>query len=396
MNTFRSIDELVNMLGRDKLLLKEMFAKRKTNSFRYDYAVEMADGKEERVQSLIDFGVIRDTGDCLELEDVYLKFFEAILGVNEEINTSYINECLEHIQENIDYYLKETHEGRKNRYKNEVRQNLRTTGEKIMRNVLDLKRNMEHTYKNEPNYQIKKSKLERLGEKQQNISLLIRKCEDLIEQDVFFRVAMDTDLRKVINEVKILLNDSSHSLIEIHRQIIHYLNLIDYQNLIFEKVKKLKYLKEQFILKEFTDIEQILSGPTPVYADPQPRYVIKLSLENLRTSNEALDSIRKLAKRRGRTAEVQQELASPIAPEYLGETAETDQALNLQTVFEQFAHTDESLFSFILNYPYENAMEFNDKLSVFCQMASQFADHLRFTDETQQYNYIEFPLIYAS
>ena len=36
MSTFRSIEELVKSLDREKELLKEMFAKRKSLSFRYD------------------------------------------------------------------------------------------------------------------------------------------------------------------------------------------------------------------------------------------------------------------------------------------------------------------------------------------------------------------------
>ena len=395
MNNFRSIDELVKMFDRDKMLLKEMIAKRKSNSFKYDYAIELTDGRIERVRSLLDFGVIREAGENLELEDVYLKFFEAVLGVNEEINTSYINECLQHIQENIEYYLKEDHEGRKSRYKNEVRQNLRTIGLTTVRNVLDLKRNMDHTYKNEPNYQIKKAKLERLSEKQQNISLLISKCEDLIEEDVFFRVAMDIDLRKAVSEVKLLLNDASHSLIEIHRQIIHFLNLIDYQNLIFEKVKKLKYLKEQFILKEYTDIEQVISGHTPVYTDPQPRYSIKLSLDNLRNSSDALEILRKLAKRRNQGNQMLQDLAAPIEQDYLDKQSETDNTLNLQVLFDDFSTTEESLFAFVMSYAYDRPMSLGDKLSIFCQMASQFADQLRFTDQTQCTGEMEYPLIYA-
>ena len=48
MSTFRSIEELVKSLDREKELLKEMFAKRKSLSFRYDYALEMTEYKEER------------------------------------------------------------------------------------------------------------------------------------------------------------------------------------------------------------------------------------------------------------------------------------------------------------------------------------------------------------
>ena len=53
MSTFRSIEELVKSLDREKELLKEMFAKRKSLSFRYDYALEMTEYKEERIRYLI-------------------------------------------------------------------------------------------------------------------------------------------------------------------------------------------------------------------------------------------------------------------------------------------------------------------------------------------------------
>ena len=49
MSTFRSIEELVKSLDREKELLKEMFAKRKSLSFRYDFALEMTEYKEERI-----------------------------------------------------------------------------------------------------------------------------------------------------------------------------------------------------------------------------------------------------------------------------------------------------------------------------------------------------------
>ena len=226
MSTFRSIEELVKSLDREKELLKEMFAKRKSLSFRYDYALEMTEYKEERIRYLIDYGVIRDTGDFLEMEDIYLKFFEDVLEVNEEINVSFVQDYLTRLNENIDYYLKENNEQRKYNYQREVKRCLKNIALTTVRNVMDLKRNMDNTYKNEPNYKIKKTKLVRLDEKRNNIALLIRKSEELIDygQPVFFRVAMDVQMRNVVSDVKLQLNDSYHNLIEIQKQIIPYIS----------------------------------------------------------------------------------------------------------------------------------------------------------------------------
>ena len=121
MSTFRSIEELVKSLDREKELLKEMFAKRKSLSFRYDYALEMTEYKEERIRYLIDYGVIRDTGDFLEMEAIYLTFFAAVLVVNEELNVPFVQDYMTRLNANIDYYLKENNEQRKYNYQREVK-----------------------------------------------------------------------------------------------------------------------------------------------------------------------------------------------------------------------------------------------------------------------------------
>ena len=65
---FRTIEELVKMLDREKLLFRDMFEKRKSLSYRMDFAMEIVDYKKERIQYLIDHGVIHENGDFLEME----------------------------------------------------------------------------------------------------------------------------------------------------------------------------------------------------------------------------------------------------------------------------------------------------------------------------------------
>ena len=403
MSTFRSIDELVKSLDREKELLKEMFAKRKSLSFRYEYALEMTEYKEERIRYLIDYGILRDTGDFLEMEDIYLKFFEDVLEVNEEINVSYMHDYLSRLNENIDYWLKENNEKRRYNYYREVQRCLKNIALTTVRNVLDLKRNMDNTYKNEPNYQIKKAKLERLSEKLNNISLLITECEALIDnkQQVFFRSAMDVQMRNTVSDVKLQLNDSYHNLLEIHRQIVHYLNMIDYQSRILEKVRKLKYLKDQFLLEESTDIRKVLSKTNPVWIEPQTNYRIKLSLENLRTSDEAMQAIRKLASKHKEKKVRLSNVAAAIPEQFLSDDTERLDAVDLQEVYNAFCASGEQLFRFIMNsngsekFGVGAIQEATDeeRLVYFCQLVSQYADELNITDKYERWGDIEYPVI---
>ncbi|MGN0209229.1 MAG: hypothetical protein ACI397_07235, partial [Paludibacteraceae bacterium] len=80
------MDDLVKCLNREKELLRAVFGDRKTHVFSTEMAMELVDYRKERILYLIDNGVIHESGNFVELEDVYLKFFEDVLDVNEEIN----------------------------------------------------------------------------------------------------------------------------------------------------------------------------------------------------------------------------------------------------------------------------------------------------------------------
>ena len=397
MSTFRSIDELLKSLDREKELLKEMFAKRRSVSLRYDYALELTDYKEERIRYLIDYGILRDSGDFVEMEDLYLKFFEDVLEVNEEINVSYMSDYLNRIKENIEYWLKESNEKRRSRYHHEVQRLLKNIALTTVRNVIDLKRNMDNTYKNEPNYQIKKAKLERLSEKLTNISTFITECERTIESDeqTFFTVAMDVGMRNTVSDVKLQLNDSYHNLFEIHRQIVHYLNMIDYQSRITQKVRKLKYLKDQFLLEESTDIRKVMSGRNPVWIEPQSSYRVKLSIDTLRTSDEALEAILKIRSRhKERAVRLSNRAPSAIPEEYMRDSCAAIDTIDLREVYNSFSSSGTQLFTYLMNRAWSKETTEDERMVYFCQLVSEYAEELNITDRYERWGDVSYPVVY--
>ena len=151
MNTFSNIKELLKTLSREQALLSEMFEKRKTFSYKLDYALELVDQDEGRIKYLVEHGVIRENGNWLELDDQFLQFFEQVLEVNEEINISLIDSHIQYLKDQINYYLKENNEHRKYNYLRAIKSSLRKMGIITLRNIVDLKRNIDNTFKNEPN-----------------------------------------------------------------------------------------------------------------------------------------------------------------------------------------------------------------------------------------------------
>jgi len=117
---FRSIEELTKMLSREQRLLSEMFEKRKLMKFPLGLAIDLVGGNEQRLRKLVDYGVLVESGNAVEIESDYLNFFEEVLNVNEEISVLSVQECINTLKENIGYFLQETNPNRKAGYQDSV------------------------------------------------------------------------------------------------------------------------------------------------------------------------------------------------------------------------------------------------------------------------------------
>ncbi len=395
MNTFRNIDDLIRCLEREKKLLHELFIKRDALSFRYDYALEITDYKAERIRYLIENEVIRESGDYLEMEDIYVQFFEEVLQINEEINISSVNDYISHLKDNITYWVSSSTEKDKIKYYNEVRRALKRIALTTEKNVIDLKRNIDRTYKNEPDYKIKKKKLENLDMKRMGISSLIDNAERVIDtEETFFTVAMDNQLKSLVNDVKLQMNDSYHNLIEIERQIINYLNLIERQSLILEKARRLKYLRDQLILEDKTNISSVASSLNPVMFEPEIRTLNRrLSLEKMQDDDDLLDIILKVRKELKTRTSLRCRLAEEIPDSYFADESRVSDSVNLKTIFNAFSAAGHNLFKFVYDYEYHNNVADNDKVIYFCQIASLFSQNLEFTGTYETLGDIEYPIV---
>lgn len=394
---FHSLEELIRALDRERKLLYALFQDRKRLSFRYNLAKELATKKDESLEFLRRFGIIHENGDFVELEDVYLKFFEEVLEVNEEINVASVKESIGSLNAAIDYYQSEKNATRKWGYLKDVKRILRNIALTTLRNVIDLKRNIDNTYKNEPTFVVKKKKLVHLDEKRKDIAALINECEKVIDekQATFFLVAMDVELKDTVTDVKLQLKEVYHNLLELDRQIINYLNLIEYQNRLFEKVQKLKYLRDQMLLETNTDIKAKMDARNPVWMEPRPRYTLKVSLSMLRTTDTGLKILQDVAKGKSNDRLRKGNLAEPLTKEELTEQQKVLQTVDVREVKMAFMASGDNLFHFVMNYSgYRKQMADEEKLVLFCQIAAQYHDELVISEEYGRHGNIEFPFIY--
>ena len=397
MNTFNDIKELISALKREEKLISEMFSKRKSIDYKYSDAVALVDYDENRIDYLIQRSVLRENGGLLELDDQFLEFFEQILDVNEEVNLSYIDENIKNIRENIDYFLNENNENKKYIYLRFIKKTFRKMGIITLRSVVDLRRNIENTFKNEANYKNKQLKLENLDMKRKVIENLINHTLKLINEDeiTFFNRALDEELNRIIIELKHQLGECSHNLIEIEKQIIDYLNQIKHQGQFLEKLRKLKHLKDHFTIEAETDIKQIIASKNQVIFETRITEPLNLSLDFLRESEKAFEAIKKVAKNHKNRKQYKPILADRISDDYLESTIENEIMINLEEIRNKFVATSDNLFNFILHYDFLKEVDFEERVTLFCQIISQYEQELVIEDDFKKTNGIEYAIVYS-
>ena len=396
LSHFRTIEELTRMLDREKTLFRDMFERRKSLAYRTEFALEVVDYKRERIQYLIDHGVIHENGDFLEMEDVYVQFFEDVLDMNEEISVSSVKEYIGTLKENINYYLEETNEHRRTQYQGNVRKILRKIGLRTLKNIIDLKRNVDTAYKQEPNYKIKKARLANLDEKRKGIKVLIEECEKMMDGEVvFFRMATDPEMQRTCMDVRNDFTEADHNLLEIEHQIIDYINQIEQQSLLFKKIRKLKYLEDQLTWREDTNVVSVLNGNNALWMEKRPYYHIFLSLDMLRSNEEAYKIIRRIAGK-NIVSRLTRTEAQPIDNIFFEESTEEVIAVNTTELWNAFKAQGNHLFAFIKDYPYKQQRTLSDHVVLYCQMATLHSDELRITDDYEKFENIEYALIYAN
>lgn len=395
MATFRSIKELTRALQQGAKLLSNMFLQRKTIAVKYDDALETLDGDENKLKLLITYGVIVQTGDSLELDDAYQRFFEDVLAVNEDINISSVKMYIDKLNLGINSYLAAENNTRREGFLREIRHTFKSIDNATCRNVIDLKRNIDDTYKQEPNFKIKELRLKDFDEKARLIGELIHQTERVMyEQTIFFSTAADYGLKQAVSEVREGLRESAHGLIAVTAQIIDYLNRIEYQSRLVKRVRQLKYLRDQFMIEQATNVKELMAQTDVVWMERQPKYITRVSLDFLRNEDIALDILDNIRRRLSKKANISSRLAEKIDANYLEEQTETTRAFNHQELLNGFLAQSSDLFYYVWNYSFSDSLDKELRLVLFLQMASQYPEQMRYTDEIKTIDNIDYPIIY--
>ena len=397
MNAFNDIDSLLRVISREKDILRFLFVSRKAPSLRTEQALEhflSQDGR--RLAYLLEHGVIREADGLLVLEDTYLRFFEEVLEVNEEINVLSVKQHIDALNENIELWLTVSSDARRQRSMGEILRILRSIALSTHRNIIDLKRAIDSTYKNERDYALKRKRLEILDRKRADIALLIKEAEKLFDerQRVFFGPSMDAHLKETVAMVKDALTEAYHGLLELDRQIIVYLNRIEAEQRLVEKIRRIKYLKDQLVWESGTDVIWALQTHRPAFLEKRPWYNCLPSLESLTNSSDGIAALKEAHVALQNPTARRKTDPEPLTQDELSRGAVVKDIVNTFLIRSAFLGGSQDLMSFLSGYIFTEPLSEVDRLTLFCRLAAEFYEDFRMSEEYREAGGFLYPLIY--
>lgn len=396
MKVFTNLNELIKRLYAERKLLHALFQARLRFDFSYEEAMELVDD-EKNLRLLIDYGVIRQEGDLIELEETYQHFFEDVLRLNEDITSSTVEENLQALKDNIDFYLKErNHPEAQGKYVRRIMRSLRNISTQASTKTIELKRVINDTFRQERNYEIKRSKLETNLATLESISSLIRQTERLLDEKRETLEVLTTDDRitRLILDVKIQFKDVFHSLIELERTIRDYLNQIDAHNRMVKHLRKLKYLKDQLTWERTTNVREVLDRCNHQVLETQSYYSTKISFSFLRNSDDAIDLIDQARKSISRLRSLKNTPAIPLTENDLKAECIVEDFVDTDSIANAFFASSQDLYTFAMNYPYTQPQPRERKVEYYLEIVQNHYNKLLITGDWRQDGNVEYPLIY--
>ncbi|GEM_PF-3290051 len=396
MFVFNSIKELIETLYKERELIDFLFNKRE-KSISYENLLNYLDDNQEKIQNLLEKSILNQTGNSIELDSRIKDFFENFADTAKEINIEYTDYLIKSLNEKLFLFEEEKRQTKKDEYAHKIKSTIREIAKNIIRNINIIRNSIEDVYATEKNFKIKLFLLNNFDSKRIALDKLIDEIEHLQRENqqwqFYIKTGADDELFKSIIILRHTINISRRNLIDIQQKIMEYLNQIKVQSQLNEKIQKIKALKDKLLLKEMTNFEEIIKNDSSFVFQPTQTFFTKLSIPFLQNETN-LPILLKVSNKHLKKKRIKgEELTDEIEEQFLSISEKQRYTINLERFKQNFVSTGGNLIDFILDYDFENQLEFKDKITLFCKVATTFNTDFIFTDEYQEYENIEFAVI---
>ena len=394
MFAFSSIKDLISTLYKEREIIDFLFSKRK-NSVKYDNLLEFVNFEEEKLTSLIEKNILVQFGSTVDLNQDILDFLEKFTDSIEEINYEYTGGLIRILKENIQNWELEKRPNRQNEYLLKIKRNIGNVGKDVLRNVTTLRGSVEDVFATEKVFSIKKNKLQEYDNKRKNLDELLEQIDAFFREstwEYFIKLVQDDELNQIILKLDRDIIIARQNLIDITQKILDFINRIRQDTKIFKHIQKIKLLKDQLLLAEKSNFTEVISKDNSLQFQNEIRFSTPLSLDYIQ-SEDAYNILLRISYKLKKSINIDEKSSRIIRNEFLNGKDKNHYVVDTNKLKESFLSRGGDLFDFINNYNFEKELSFEEKVTLFCRLASQFRDDFSISDTYSKIENIEYALI---
>lgn len=332
------------------------------------------DMTDDKLDKLVQYEIIHENNQIIGLDDRIVTFIEEFLEIGE-VTTSFINDNIQSLNENLKYYRIDSNP----KFLRNIKRSLKKISSTTSREVMKLHKNIDDTYKNQDNYQIKLEELEKYKTKRDDIINLIKESEQIIaEAQGFFNTIVDAELNSIVLDIRYVLVRNRDYLNEIQSQIIDYIHRIQYQAAIYKKVQRLKELKDYEELKYKTNFIDVVADTKVLMFQRRNPLKSKVSIDFLHT-DKGYAITQKIASRLHLLRSNHRKPAGRMADGFDQLHQEESASLNIDGLMKKFLASDTDLFQFVMDYKFPKKvgkLSTKKRISLFVGISIDYDDQL--------------------
>ncbi len=381
-----NVNDILSQLYHQRGVVEFLFANR--DNITVNELLNREDISAEQYQKLKSLDLVYEYENIVSLNDAVVAMFEDFMEIGE-VTPGFINDYINELNRHIRFYQ----EAREMRFLRSIKKYLKRINATLTREIIKLQKNVDDTYKNESNYRIKLQKLEDYREKRDTIIEFIKKTTDVVEETrSLFALTNDSELYGIVSALKVSLIENLDYLIEIQTDITDFINKIQFQIDVYKKAQRLKEIKEHGSLYYKTNFKEIVQNINTLKHNGHKTPKTKIAVDFLFTDDGHV-LCKRIAEKYKLTRLMVRGIAGKMAGNFKDKGLEQQIKLDTEKLVERFlVQTKANLFEYLMDYKFPKAIgtvTFEDRLSLFVEIAMEYQTVLDFKYRLQYYDYNE-------
>ncbi len=381
-----NVKDLLSNLYTNRGVIELLFGQR--DQITVNELLGRDDISEEQYRKLVSLDILFEYENVVSLNEAVVSMFEDFMEIGE-VTPGFINDYINELKRHIRFYQ----EAREMRFLRSIKKYLKRINSTLTREIIKLQKNVDDTYKNEGNYRIKLQKLEDYREKRDTIIDFIKQTSAIVDETrVLFNITNDTELFGIVSSLKSSLIENLDFLIEIQTDITDFINKIQFQLDVYKKAQRLKEVKDHGALHYKTNFKEIVGTINAIKHNGHKTPKTKIPIEFL-YSDEGHVLCKRIAEKYKITRLMVRGVADKMSVNFKDKGLEQNIKLDTEKLVERFLdQTKQNLFEYLIEYKFPKAIgnvSFEDRLSLFVEIAMEYQTKLDFKYRLQYHDYIE-------